>query len=77
MVEHRLAEEGLGPGVLEGLPGGEGAGEEGVDFGGGVPDSGLDVEDGDSGLAGLGEAGAAEEFYGEGVGLGVVGADEG
>ena len=77
MVEDGFAEEGFGPGVFEGLPGGEGAGEEGVDFRGGLADSGLDVEDGDSGLAGLREAGATEEFYGEGIGLGVVGADEG
>ena len=77
VIEDGFAEEGFGPGVLEGLPRGEGAGEEGMDFGGGVPDAGLDVKDGDSGFAGFREAGAAEEFYGQGVGLGVVGTDKG
>ena len=53
------------------------AGEEGVEFGGGVADAFLEFEDGDAGLAWFGEAGAAEDFEGEGVGLGVVGSEEG
>ena len=77
VAQECFAAEGVRPGVLECLADSELAREEGVDFWGGMPDAGLYVEDGDAGLAGGGETRAAEELDGSGVGLGVVGADEG
>lgn len=75
--EFRRGEKGVGPGGLEGAPQGEVFREEGVDFGAGVADAGLEIEEGDAGFAGGGEAGVGEEGYGEGVGLRVVRGDEG
>ena len=77
MAQEGFAAEGVRPRVFERLADGELAREEGVDFGGGVPDAGLHVEDGDAGLARGGEAGAVEELDGKGIGLWMVGADEG
>jgi len=45
VVEEGLAAECFGEGGLEGLTDGEMEGEEGVDFGGGVADSALEVEE--------------------------------
>lgn len=75
--ELRGPEEGVGPGVLEDLADRQVLGEEGVDLGTGLPDAGLDVEDGDARFARPGQAGAGEDPDGERVGLRVVGADEG
>lgn len=75
--ELRGREEGVGEGGLEGAPQGQVFGEEGVQFGAGLADAGLEVEDGDAGFAGGREPGAGEEADGQGVGLRVVRGDEG
>lgn len=75
--ERGRREEGIGPGGLDTAAERKVFGEEIVGFGAGVADAGLEVEDGDAGFAGFGEAGKGEEPDGEGVGLRVVGADEG
>lgn len=51
--------------------------EEVVNFGAGVADAGLEVEDGDAWGARTGEARTGEEGYRKRVRLGVVGTDEG
>lgn len=69
-------EKSVRPGGLEASAQGKVFREEIMDFGARMTDAGLEVEDGDPRLPWAREARFGEEFDGEGIGLGVIGADE-
>lgn len=75
--QRRRREKGVGPGGFDAATQREMLREEVMGFGAGMADAGLEVEDGYARRAGLRKAGMGEEPDGEGIGLRMIGANQG